>query len=362
MAPQQIFLTGASGFVGGTLLRTVLERDDVRKGQYEITCLIRGEERAKLLREQLGVKTVVADLDQTEIIEKAAENADIILDAANADHPKGVGAMVKGLEKRKAATGKTPIMIHLSGTGALTDDAKGEFAAEKVYEDLDCAEIRAIPTSYVHRGTDDIVEKAAEAGTIKGYVIMPPLIYGRGTGPFSRTSVQIPALIRGTLKLKQAPYIGKGLGLWNGVHVQDLINLYMVLLEDALSANPKAPTGAEGYYFCATDSYQWKQLAEEVGKRLHAKGVIPTPEARPVTAEEELDVFGAWSGFAYASNSRSKAGKAYKYGWKPKHHTTGLFDSIEAEYEAVVEEGKEQAPKVHFDEMYNLGIATKPSS
>ncbi|KAL0072021.1 hypothetical protein AAF712_000944 [Marasmius tenuissimus] len=388
MAPQQILLTGASGFVGGTLLRTVLERDDVRKGQFEITCLIRGEERAKLLREQLGVKTVVADLDQSEIIERAAENADIILDAANADHPKGVGAMVKGLEKRKAATGKTPIMIHLSGTGALTDDAKGEFAAEKVYEDLDCAEIRAIPTSYVHRGTDDIVEKAADAGTIKGYVIMPPLICtsppiairnldlerlprphnffssadGRGTGPFSRTSVQIPALIRGTLKLKQAPYIGKGLGLWNGVHVQDLIDLYMVLLEDARSENPKAPTGAEGYYFCATDSYQWKQLAEEVGKRLHAKGVIPTPEARPVTAEEELDVFGAWSGFAYASNSRSKAGKAYKYGWKPKHHTTGLFDSIEAEYEAVIEEGKEQAPKVHFDEMYNLGIATKPSS
>ena len=62
--------------------------------------------------------------------------------------------MVKGLENRKAATGKTPIMIHVrpspiqsrdhstknrlqsSGTGALTDDAKGEFAAEKVYVPL----------------------------------------------------------------------------------------------------------------------------------------------------------------------------------------------------------------------------------
>lgn len=42
------------------------------------------------------------------------------------------------------------------------------------------------------------------------------------------------------------------------------------------------------------------------------------------------------------------------------HHTTGLVDSIDAEYEAVIEEGKEQAPKVHFDEMYNLGLV-KPS-
>ncbi|EEB91684.1 hypothetical protein MPER_09923, partial [Moniliophthora perniciosa FA553] len=328
-------------------------------GSVEITCLIRGEDRAKQLREQLGVKTVVADLDDVDVVEKAAESADVIIHTANADHPKGAEAMVKGLQKRGKETGEKPIFIHSSGTGAITDDARGEFAAEKVYEDIDCADIRAIPTTYVHRGTDVVIQNAADKGILKGYIVMPPLIYGRGVGPFSRTSVQIPALIRGTLKLGFAPYIGKGLGLWNGVHVQDLVDLYFILLEDALSENPKAPTGAEGYYLCATDSYQWKQLAGEVGKRLHAKGVISSPEPRQVTEEQELDVFGAWSGFAYASNSRSKAGKAYQLGWKPKHHTTGLFDSIDEEYDAVIEEGREQAPKVHFDEMYNLGTVKK---
>ena len=113
-----------------------------------------------------------------------------------------------------------------------------------------------------------------------------------------------------------------GLGLWNGVHVQDLVDLYFILLEDALSENPKAPTGAEGYYFCATDSYQWKQIAEEVGKRLHAKGVIPTPEARPVTAEEEADVFGAWSGFAYASNCKSPTRPPIFCTWTHTHTLT----------------------------------------
>jgi hypothetical protein len=34
----------------------------------------------------------------------------------------------------------------------------------------------------------------------------------------------------------------------------------------------------------------------------------------------------------------------------------GLFDSIDAEYDAVIEQGTDQAPKVHFDEMYNLGL------
>jgi hypothetical protein len=90
-----------------------------------------------------------------------------------------------------------------------------------------------------------------------------------------------------------------------------------------------------------------------------------------LSGSEEGEILGAWSGFAYGSNcalsslvaryyhshvltnfpARSKAGKAYALGWKPKHHTTGLFDSIDAEYDAVIEEGRDEAPKVHIDEM-----------
>lgn len=95
-----------------------------------------------------------------------------------------------------------------------------------------------------------------------------------------------------------------GLGMWNGVHVQDLANLLMILMDDARSESPKAPHGQEGYYFCATDTYQWKEFTAEVGKKLHAKGVISTPEPRTVTDAEEKEIFGAWSGFAYASNCK----------------------------------------------------------
>jgi len=252
---------------------------------------------------------------------------------------------------RHARTGIQSIFIHSSGTGALTDNARGEFASEKIYEDIDCSEIRAIPKTYVHRETDTMISEASVEGYVRDYVVMPPLIYGRGTGPFSRTSVQIPALIRAALKLGQAIYVGPGLSMWNGVHIQDLVNLYFVLLDDALTGKPKASTGLECFYFCATDSYSWKQLAGEIGERLHARGVIPTSDARSLLPEEEEEVLGAWSGFAYGSNSRSKPGKAYDLGWQPKHHTTGLFESIDAEYDAVVQEGEDEHPKVHIDEM-----------
>ncbi|KAJ7763048.1 hypothetical protein B0H16DRAFT_1661807 [Mycena metata] len=330
---------------------------DYKLGLVEITCLVRGEDRASAIRDQLGVKVLVADLAEVDIIEAAAEIADVVLDTAQADFPKGCRAILAGLKTRYARTGIKSVFIHSSGTGALTDNARGKFASEKIYEDIDCADIRAIPKTYVHREADELISEASVEGYIRGYVVMPPLICkfsfanGRGTGPFSRTSVQIPALIRAALKLGQSIHVGPGRSMWNGVHVQDLVDLFSLLIDDALTGKPQAPTGLECFYFCATDTYAWNQLASAIGQKLHAKGKISTPEARALLPDEEKEVLGEWSAFAYGSNSRSKTGKADELGWKPKHHTTGLFESIDEEYEAVLEEGEDKAPKVHIDEM-----------
>ncbi|KAJ7461155.1 hypothetical protein FB451DRAFT_1096097 [Mycena latifolia] len=357
--PIKVLVTGATGFIGGTVVASFLDREDYKRGDVEVTCLVRGKYRSILIRERLGVKVVIGDLADVDTVKAAAEEADVVIDTANADFPKGTQAILDGLKARHARTGIKSIFIHSSGTGALTDNAQGQFASDKIYEDIDCADIRAIPRTYVHRETDTMISEASVEGYIRGYVVMPPLIYGRGTGPFSRTSVQIPALIRAALKLRQSIHVGPGLSMWNGVHVKDLVDLYFILLDDALSRIPKAPTGLECFYFCATDTYSWKELAAMIGRRLHAKGVIPTAEARALLPSEEAGVLGAWSGFAYGSNSRSKAGKAYDLGWQPKHHTTGLFESIDAEYEAVVQEGKDEAPKVHIDEMTNALAALR---
>ncbi|KAF5384277.1 hypothetical protein D9615_003295 [Tricholomella constricta] len=339
--------------------------------RFDITVLIRGEDRAALIREKLGLKTVVADLSDRTIVTAAAENADVVINTANADHPEGASAIVEGLKNRKAKTGKLGTYIHISGTGALTDKAEGEFADDKVYDDEHVEDIKAIPVDYVHRACDTLISNAGEAGDIRSYIVMPPMIYGRGTGPFHQTSVQIPALIRGALKAGQSCYYGKGIPLWNAVHVQDLTNLVLLLLDDALSSAPKAPNGGEGFYFCGwqaapgrdqllkrlvTISFQWKQLAQEIGNRLHSHGALPTAETRSFTEQEAGDALGTWAAFAYGSNSRSKAIKAHKLGWKPAHGdgNDGLFESIITEYKFVLEEGRYKSPIVHFDEMYAL--------
>ncbi|KAG6864530.1 hypothetical protein C0991_008931 [Blastosporella zonata] len=41
--------------------------------------------------------------------------------------------MLRGLEKRHKATGNVPAIIHSSGNGILSDDAKGAYPTDTVY-------------------------------------------------------------------------------------------------------------------------------------------------------------------------------------------------------------------------------------
>lgn len=57
--------------------------------------------------------------------------ADIVLNAADADDLPLVKAILNGLKSRNASGGLKPILIHTGGTGVATDHAEGEYRDEK---------------------------------------------------------------------------------------------------------------------------------------------------------------------------------------------------------------------------------------
>lgn len=59
---------------------------------------------------------------------------------------------------------------------------------------------------------------------------MSPLIFGLGTGYFSKLSIQVPSMIRSTIKAQQVEIIADGKGTWDHVHVEDLAMLYEIFV------------------------------------------------------------------------------------------------------------------------------------
>jgi glutamyl-tRNA reductase len=80
---------------------------------YNIVSYSRSAERAQKLQDQFGVRTILGSLDDVEKIEEAAATADVVFHTANsADHLPSAQAILRGLKKKHADTGKTPLYIH----------------------------------------------------------------------------------------------------------------------------------------------------------------------------------------------------------------------------------------------------------
>jgi uncharacterized protein YbjT (DUF2867 family) len=131
-AHPTIFLTGGTGYVGGCYLNRLLASTSKPSS---ITVLTRRKETFDLI-ESLStatttVKALQGSFEDFDTLTKAASEHDITIEAGDSDNPKLVDALLKGMEQRKK-DGKKTTFIHVSGTGTLADDARGEFKSDVV--------------------------------------------------------------------------------------------------------------------------------------------------------------------------------------------------------------------------------------
>jgi nucleoside-diphosphate-sugar epimerase len=117
---------------------------------------------------------------------------------------------------------------------------------------------------------------------------MSPTIYGVGTGQFHNLSIQVPNLIRAALKSGEAEVIGEGKGIWDYVHIEDLADLYSLVLNKILKGE-ELPTGEMTIMFSATGRYSWLELLQRVATALMSLKAIPTETVKSMSLPEAAD-------------------------------------------------------------------------
>ena len=194
----------------------------------------------------------------------------------------------------------------------------GEAPTQQPYDDLDRVhDLTHLPDTAWHRDVDKIV-LSASSEALKTAIVCPPTIYGPGRGPGNQKSQQVYKLARVTLEQGQAPQIGKGLTEWDNINVQDLSDLFVLLVEAAVSGKENSDIwGANGYFLAENGHHVWGQVSKEVAEAAYMQGYIPTKEVTIVnveTAEDESKIQDETWGL----NSKGFAKRARKIlGWKP---------------------------------------------
>ncbi|KAI8980053.1 NAD-P-binding protein [Trametes punicea] len=341
-----IFLTGATGYIGGSVLERLLNHPSANT--FDITVIVRNAEKAKILESKFGVNVVLGNHQEHDKLEALAEKAHIVFNCADADDEGAAKAILRGLRKRHATVGDLPILIHTSGTGVLSDDAKGLYPTDTIYSDLNVEQLKSIPPTNLHRNVDLVVMEADAQGYVRAHIVCPSTIYGIAQGALVQAgvsnphSIQIPALIKVSLARKRAGVVGQGKSLWPDVHISDIADLYITLF-DAIVTNPdKIGHGWEGFYFGENGEHSWYQISRAIGEAFVELGICSDPEPTTFSTEELIKYFGSEAQGNYSgSNSRCRADRGRSIGWKPRYTTEDMLKSIKPEVVALMKQQKE---------------------
>ncbi|KAF2014559.1 NAD(P)-binding protein [Aaosphaeria arxii CBS 175.79] len=327
----KIFLAGATGYIGGDALYTIVEAHP----EYDITCLVRNAEKAALLTSQYpSLSTVIGDLDDSDLLAEQVAKADIICHLASCEHLSAVQAISKRLS-RPDISQATKSIIHLSGSDILclpdlTNQTYGTHS-DKFHNDIHSIHsILSLPSDAPHQAVDATITHISSANPhIKTAIVCPPTIYGPGRGPGNTRSIQVPELASHILKRGSGFSVERGENRWSTVHVHDVSALFLALVEDAAGGAFRGTWGVEGFYFAASGVAAWGDVAGMVVREAVNQGFLRggTGEVEKL-GWEEADGVWEFASLFWGTNSLCVAERAREVlGWVPRGQS--LVEEIE---------------------------------
>ena len=309
---MKILVTGATGFVGATVARRLVQRG------HTVLGLSRSESAAARVK-SAGLIPIHGDFAEPATLAGAVSQVDGIISTASIGQVEGtpegftkdrdaVAAMIAALRD----SGKP--LIFTSGSAIFGVFTKGEASPTKFDEDHPVplpASIFApaeagVPQPLIEGFGASMAPRAQtemavlKATGIRGIVIRPGLIYGEGKG------YDLPNLIALAKKHGAAPYLGSG-GVTQGfVHIDDLIDLYMLALD-------RAPGGT--MLHGVTDEIALGDLAQAASRLVGAQGRTESLSLMEMYAR------GGGLGVSLSVNKRLASDKTRQLlRWSPKRY------------------------------------------
>jgi len=284
---MQVFVTGASGFVGSAVVQELL------KAGHQVLGLARSEASAQKLQDA-GVEVIRGDVEDLESLKTGAAAADgVIHTAFNHDFSR---FKQNCEDDRKAIEALGSVLIGTDKPLIITSGSAVKSDGTVVTEDTTPPSSDVMP-----RAASEEAAAALRAKGVKVAVMrLPPSVHGNGDHGF------VPMLIDLARQKGVAAYIGEGNNVWPAVHRLDAAVLYRLILE--------AGAPASHYIAAAELGTPMREIAGLIGKHLN----IPVVSK---SKEEAAEHFGWFTHFAGADTPASSEKTRQWLGWNPTQIT-----------------------------------------
>ena len=281
---MRLFLTGATGFIGSTIVSEFVQAG------HQVVGLSRSESSDNTLR-KAGVEPCRGDLEDLDTLRRGADSCEAVVHTGfNHDFSKFLQScewdrkVIDTLGSTLAGSNR-PLVV-TSVIGAVQPE-EGQLARE----DDKVKSSKIFPRA----ATEEAASSVADAG---GRVITIRLAQIHD----EKKQGLVSELINIARRKRSSAYIGHGLNRWSATHVTDAARLYRLALE----RNEKSAK----YHAVAEEGPTLRQFAEVIGKHLH----VPVMS---LSQEEAADHFSWFNKFTAATMTASSEQTRQALSWKP---------------------------------------------
>jgi nucleoside-diphosphate-sugar epimerase len=280
---MQVFVTGATGFIGTELVKELIAAG------HQVRGLTRSEAGAEALR-AAGAEPHSGTLEDLDSLRSGAVGMDVVVNLAfNHDFSQ---FSQSGEAERKAieALGSTlapgKLLVVTSGTGM----AAGGPGHLRLESDPPAA-ARAIP-----RQPEQTASAFAEQG-VRGAVVRLPQVHD------TRKQGLVPFLTQMAREKGVSVYVGEGANRWAAAPLPAVAELYRLVVE-------QTGPGVTVYHAVQEEGVAMREIAEALGKGLK----VPVVSMEP---EQAVEHFGWLAHFAGLDMPASSAWTRKTLGWEP---------------------------------------------
>ena len=238
LAGKQVLVTGATGFVGGTLASRLAA------GGAQVRALARSPEKAAFLRGKESIEIIQGDITDADRMHAVTRGCDFVFHVAGA--MRGDLALMRSINVdgtrnvvEAAATAKVKRLVHVSTNSVYGYGNKGD-----ITEDMGPTPGRDAYARTKSEG-EAVVREVAEAGGLSYSIIRPGNMYGPRSNMWTAGMFKLA-------RLKPTVYLGDGGGTIPIIYIDDVVDMMVELAThpaadgEAFNATPDpSPTWRE---------------------------------------------------------------------------------------------------------------------
>lgn len=293
---MNVFVTGASGFVGSAIVK------DLLAAGHRVLGLVRSDKGAEQVA-ALGADVLTGDVNDPDILRQGAVASDAVIHTAfNHDFSKFKAnceadrKVIEALSDALAGTGKA--LVVTSGIGLLN------------YGRLVTEDDKPASSDIIPRAASEEAAAAVAAKGVNAYIVrLPPSVHGAGDHGF------VPVIIGMAKEKGESAYIGEGQNYWPAVHRFDAAALYRLIVE-------KQPA-LKVLHAVAETGIPFREIASAIGRGLNLPAVSKS-------GDDAAAYFGWFANFAAISCPAAAEQTRTILDWQPQG--PGLIEDMEACY------------------------------